>query len=110
MDCVFCKIRDKEIPGKFEYESDKVMAFHDKSPAADVHILIVPKVHVATFLELGENYGEVWIEILRVAQQLAKEKKVESKYRLVINGGSLQIVPHLHLHLLGGKWLKDNHD
>lgn len=102
-DCVFCKIRDKEIPASFEYESDKVMAFPDINPSADVHILIVPKEHVSTFTDVGNNHTELVAEMIQVAQNLVGSKNIGDGYRAVFNGGKFQHVKHLHMHLLGGE-------
>ncbi|MBI4059365.1 HIT domain-containing protein [Candidatus Microgenomates bacterium] len=116
-ECVFCKIRDKQslapgakqISATFFYESEGVMAFEDAKPAAQVHILIIPKVHIPSFLEIEEKHQTIISEMTRVAQSLIREKGVENKYRMSFNGGSLQHVQHLHWHLLGGD-LKINYD
>lgn len=109
-DCVFCKIRDKQIPTKLEYESDTVMAFPDIDPAAEVHILIVPKEHIPTFLDIKKDDKDLISEMVDVAQKMVVTKKLDRKYRISFNGGSLQVVPHLHWHLLGGEWIKNKHD
>ena len=107
MECVFCKIRDRKLAADFEYESDSVMAFSDINPAAEVHILVVPKEHIQTFLDLSDESQDVLNKIFRALVKLIGEKKLENKYRILCNGGALQLVPHLHFHLLGGKWFKD---
>lgn len=87
------------------------MAFLDINPAAEVHILVVPKEHIGTFLDLNNEHKDLLSEMIQVTQLLIKkDKKVENKYRVSFNGGSLQIVPHLHWHLLGGEWIKNKHD
>lgn len=104
--CIFCKIANGEIDTTFVAESDNVVAFNDIAPASPVHVLIVPKAHVQSAHHLGTDYAGVWQEMLEVAQSIANSTGVaNSGYRLVTNIGpdSGQEVPHLHLHLLGGK-------
>ena len=101
--CVFCKIVKKEIKSEIVFEGTNVLAFKDSSPSADTHILIVPKKHISSFTEIKKIDGKVVLEMMEVAQKLIKEKKLQKKYKLVINGGEYQFVPHLHLHLLGGE-------
>lgn len=101
-DCIFCKIAHKEIPSQFLYDSEKVMAFPDIHPLADVHILIIPKEHIPAFSDISENHQEIISEMIKVAQELVKENGVEAKYMMVFNGGSYQHVSHLHWHLFGG--------
>lgn len=101
-DCIFCKIVAGEVPTEMVFDGDQVVAFNDNTPSADTHILIVPKKHVGTFLDL-DTKSKLVNEMISTAQKLVKEKGIEKKYKLVINGGSNQIVPHLHLHVLGGR-------
>ena|SRR3989344_5540353 len=106
-DCLFCKIAQKEITTDLLYESDSVIAFPDIHPSADTHILIVPKMHIGAFTDLAREHGELLVEIYNVASKLVQEKGLEEDlYRVVVNGGKAQKVPHLHFHLLGGKWRK----
>ncbi len=108
MDCVFCKIINKEIPAKVVYEDDQVIAFHDANPQAPIHLLIVPKEHIASILDIDEENSEVLKDIFRVAQNIAKENNIDKKgFRLVVNTGEEggQTVHHLHFHLLGGRFL-----
>ena len=97
--CVFCKIVKGEIPRKLEYEDDDVVAFYSNKPAAEVHLLIVPKKHVSTFMDLDDRI----LDMTKAAQKIIKDKNLLSGYRLIINGGNNQEVPHVHLHLLAGK-------
>ncbi len=98
-DCVFCKIANGEIPKDFDYENSEIMIFPDIHPKTPIHLLIVPKAHIADFLNASDN---LLLKMLKVTKKLVKEKKLENKgYRLVINGGGAQIIQHLHLHLLG---------
>lgn len=108
--CVFCKIVGREVAAEIEYESGDVIAFQDKNPAAQIHILIVPKAHIGRFIDIKEEDKEVLGEMVTVAQKLIEDKHIEEKYRISFNGGSLQIVPHLHMHLLGGDWIKNRQD
>lgn len=106
-DCIFCKLISGEIPPKFIYESDLVVAFYDTRPQADVHILVVPKKHISDFLALGELDSDLTTEIISVIQKLTKETKSDKiGYRIAISGGRYQEVPHLHWHLLGDKTAK----
>lgn len=98
-ECVFCKLIKGEIPRKFEYEDDEVIAFNSNQPSAEIHILIVPKKHISTFMELD---GEI-LALVKAAQKLIKDKKLVDGYRLCFNGGKYQEVQHVHLHLLAGK-------
>lgn len=109
MDCIFCKIIAGEIPGDIVYRSDTVVAFRDIHPAAPVHILIVPIRHVASLAELTEADSGLVGHMIAVANRLAKQEGIAEKgYRVVINvgPGGGQVVPHLHLHLLGGRDMK----
>ena len=104
-DCIFCKIANKEIPTTLVYEDDLVAAFNDLSPQAPVHVLIVPKKHYQSVLEVPEGDAIV-AHKFHVASKLAKELGIaENGFRLVINTGKDggQSVPHLHLHMTGGR-------
>jgi histidine triad (HIT) family protein len=105
-DCIFCQIRDRKVPAKMVYESDSIMAFADINPAAEVHILIVPKEHVKSIKD-AKGQGKLLQEVYTVVDEIVEsEKLVNSHYRVLVNGGKAQVVPHLHFHLLGGKWNK----
>lgn len=108
-DCLFCKIIEKKIPAKIAYEDDKVLAFHDISPQAPVHILIIPKKHIASINDLQENDLAIIGYLHQIAKKLAHELKISTNgYRLVINNGpdAGQAVSHIHLHVLGGRKLQ----
>jgi len=108
MDCIFCKIINKEIPAKVAYEDDRVIAFHDINPQAPIHLLIVPKKHLASIMEIDDGDSLLLSDIFRVAQKLARENNLEEKgFRVVVNTGEEggQTVNHLHFHLLGGRFL-----
>ncbi|AEI42660.1 histidine triad nucleotide-binding protein [Paenibacillus mucilaginosus] len=106
MDCIFCKIVEGTIPSKKVFENEQVVAFHDIQPAAPVHILIIPKKHMASMNDVQEGDWALLGEVQRAAQTIAREQGVaESGYRLVNNCGkdAGQVVFHLHYHLLGGE-------
>ena len=105
--CIFCKIIKKEIPAKLVFESDSIVAFPDINPSADTHILIVPKEHIVGVQDLVLGHAELLAQIYQVANELVKEYNLENKqYRVVVNGGKAQHVPHMHFHLLGGNLKK----
>ena len=102
--CIFCQIINKELPSTIVYEDDQVLAFNDIDPSADTHILIVPKKHIESIMELEEDDEQLAGHLLTVAHKVAKEKGLKG-YKLQFNVGKDggQIVFHLHLHLLGGE-------
>lgn len=105
-DCIFCKIAAGEIPAKIVHESDSLIAFEDVNPVAPVHILIVPKNHIATANDLSEGDRDLIGQMILCARDLAKERNIAEKgYRTVLNcmSGAGQSVYHIHLHLLGGR-------
>ena len=109
-DCVFCQIVEGKIPAIIVYRDDKVVAFPDINPQAPIHILVVPSEHVPSLADLRPGGEELVAHLIQVASQLARKEGIaERGYRLVINSGREggQVVPHLHLHLLGGHLLSD---
>jgi histidine triad (HIT) family protein len=98
--CIFCAIVEGKIQVEKVGENEGALAFHDTSPSADVHVLIVPKAHVGSFLELRDQ--ETLDSMRELAQGAIKTLKLESGYKLLFNGGNYQHIPHLHWHLLGG--------
>ena len=105
-ECLFCKIRDGEIPGDIVYENDLVLAFNDINPVAPTHILIIPKEHISTLNDLKENHTQTMGEIFLAAKELAsREGFAESGYRTIFNCNEYgqQTVFHIHLHLIGGR-------
>lgn len=106
MDCLFCKIINKEIPAQIIYEDDQVIAFNDISPQAPTHALIIPRKHISTLNDIESNDSALVGHMVKSAAQIAKQMGfAENGYRTVFNcnqdGG--QTVYHIHLHLLGGK-------
>ncbi len=108
MDCVFCNIAAGKIPSDILYQDEKVVAFRDVNPQAPVHLLVIPRKHIGQLSELTEKDTPLIGHMIEVANQLAKREGIaESGYRLVINSGKEggQLVPHLHLHVLGKRQL-----
>ncbi|MBE2188832.1 MAG: histidine triad nucleotide-binding protein [Candidatus Kapabacteria bacterium] len=110
---IFTKIIKREIPANIVFENEEVIAFEDISPKAPVHILVVPKKHIATINDAGVEDAELLGKVILAAAEIAKSKGIaERGYRLVINcneeGG--QSVFHIHCHLIGGKKLSWNPD
>jgi histidine triad (HIT) family protein len=104
--CLFCRIAAREIPADIVRESDMVVAFRDVNPQAPTHILLIPKEHVASVADLGNDHGDVLADIMQAASQLARAEGIaDSGWRLVTNVGpdAGQAVFHLHFHLLGGR-------
>ena len=109
MDCLFCKIIAGEIPSRKVYEDEAVYAFYDISPMAPIHILVVPKRHIASADEVtAENSADV-AAIFTAIPQIAKAVGLSNGYRVITNCGEdgCQSVKHLHFHLLGGKKLSE---
>ncbi len=106
VDCVFCKITQHQIPAKIVWENAQVVAFQDINPQAPIHVVLVPKTHIARIIDLNESNAFVVKDLILSANELAKNLKIaDGGYRLVINCNSAggQTVYHLHLHLLGGR-------
>lgn len=107
MSTIFKKIIDKEIPTDIIYEDDLCMAFKDLHSQAPVHILVIPKKEISSMAEVQEEDKNILGHLMIKASQIAKEQKLDSGYRLVVNtkddGG--QTVYHLHIHILGGRKL-----
>ncbi len=104
MDCIFCKIIKGEIPSSKVYEDDMILAFNDISPMAPVHVLVIPKQHIASADEIcGENSKYV-AHIFEKIPEIAKKAGAENGYRVITNCGEdgCQSVKHLHFHVLGG--------
>ena len=106
MDCLFCKIVAGDIPSTKVYEDEQILAFRDIAPAAPVHVLFIPKVHIAGVREITADNAAVVAHIFSVIPQVAKELGI-TDYRVVSNNGADagQTVHHLHFHLLGGATL-----
>jgi histidine triad (HIT) family protein len=106
--CLFCRIVRKEIPANLALETEHVLAFHDLHPQAPTHVLVIPKVHVASLDALTADHRDAAGELLLAVARVAREAGVaETGYRTVANTGDHagQSVPHLHFHVLGGRRL-----
>ena len=106
MDCIFCRIISSEIQSEILYQDEQAVAFRDVNPKAPVHLLVVPRKHIESVAELTEDEAPILGHLVAVANRLAREAGISEKgYRLVVNCGpdGGQVVPHLHLHLLGGR-------
>ncbi len=104
-DCIFCKIAAGEIPSQKVYEDETVLAFKDLDPQAPVHVLLIPKEHIASAAELTPENSAVVAHIFETTARLSKELGLTNGFRIVNNCGrdGMQSVQHLHFHLLGGK-------
>ncbi len=107
-DCLFCKIANKELESQYVYEDEKVIAFKDVDPQAPVHVLIIPKKHYTSILDVPDDEMNIIAHIYKVAKKIVKDMGVAKKgFRLINNCGEEggQSVSHLHFHLLGGRLL-----
>ena len=102
--CIFCKIVAGQIPCKKAYEDDDLLAFHDIAPWAPVHVLVIPKQHIASLADVGAEHDAMLGRMLGLAPRLMKELGVVNGFRTLINSGrdGMQEVPHLHMHVMGG--------
>lgn len=107
MDCIFCKIANKEIPSNTIYEDDKVIAFYDLAPQAPIHFLVIPKNHIKCADEISESNSDIIGHIFVVIAKIAKQLELSNGYRIVNNCGEDggQTVGHLHFHVLGKRSL-----
>ena len=103
-DCIFCRIVAGEIPAAKVFEDEQIIAFRDINPKADVHLLVVPRRHIASLEELTPLDDGVVAHMMRLLPQLAREQGLAQGFRTIINtgAGGGQEVFHLHIHLLGG--------
>ncbi len=110
MDCIFCQIAAGDIPADTLHRDDRVVAFRDISPQAPVHVLIIPREHITYLSDLTGEQSALAGHMVGVANQLARSEGIaDSGYRVVVNCGQQggQLVPHLHMHLLGGREMSD---
>lgn len=109
--CIFCKIINKELPAEIVYEDDSVIAFNDIHPIAPVHVLVIPKRHIATVDELGPDDEALVGHMILVAKKIADDLHISEKgYKLIFRVGEWggQEVEHIHLHVLGGAKLHED--
>jgi histidine triad (HIT) family protein len=103
-DCIFCKIVRGEIPSRKVYEDDDMLAFHDISPIAPVHFMIIPKQHIDSLAVVDASHVPVLGRMMAMAGRLAKEQGSPDGFRTIVNTGRIgrQDVYHLHIHIIGG--------
>ena len=109
MDCIFCKIVAGEIPSKKLYEDELCFAFYDINPQAPVHVLVIPKTHIASADEISSENSALVAHIFEMIPKLAATAGITNGYRVITNCGedACQSVKHLHFHILGGKPLSE---
>ncbi len=107
-DCLFCNIAAGDIPADKVYEDEQVVVFKDINPKARVHLLVIPRIHLASLEDLKPEHDELTAHMMRLLPKLAREQGLEKGFRTVINTGKGggQVVFHLHIHLLGGPDLR----
>jgi histidine triad (HIT) family protein len=103
--CLFCKIIAREIPASIIYEDDNVIAFNDIHPKAEIHFLVIPKLHIASMLDLKNEHSELIANLILIAKQIALGQGLENGYKTHINTGKNggQEIDHLHLHIYGDR-------
>lgn len=108
--CLFCKIIAGQIPSRKAFEDEHLLAFHDINPWAPVHVLIIPKLHIATMADISEEHADLLGRMSVLAPRLMRELGVTNGFRTVINTGpdGGQEIYHLHMHVMGGPrpWAK----
>jgi len=105
-DCIFCQIVEKKIKAEIIYENNELLIFRDINPQAPLHLLVIPRKHISSILEISEENEEVIGKLyLAIRQIMEKEKKAINGFRVVCNSGpdAGQAVSHLHFHLLAGR-------
>lgn len=105
-ECVFCRIVEGTLPSRQVYSDDDILAFHDVTPVAKVHVLVIPKVHVTRLDQATETDDVLLGRLLRVATKVAQKMSItNSGYRIAINQGADagQVLDHLHIHVMGGQ-------
>ena len=110
MDCIFCKIAAKEVPSEIIYEDEKVLVFKDLVPKAPVHVLVIPKTHISSVMEINEENSEIISHIFKVIKKLSSKLNLQNGFRVINNCGKYggQTVNHIHFHVLGGQQLEWN--
>lgn len=103
-DCLFCRIARGEIPCRKVYEDDDILAFHDISPKAPVHFLVIPKLHIENLYDATDDHQPLLGKVFGMTARLAREQGSVDGFRVVVNNGRVgrQEVYHLHVHVLGG--------
>jgi histidine triad (HIT) family protein len=108
--CIFCKIVDGKIPSRKAFENDEVLVFHDIAPWAPVHLLLIPKIHVASMADVTAEHAPLLGRMMAMVPQLMLDNGAANGFRIIVNTGvdGGQEVAHLHLHAIGGPrpWAK----
>lgn len=109
MDCIFCMIAEGKIPSEKVFENEKVLAFRDINPQTPVHVLVIPKEHIASADEITAENSELVSAIFEAIPKIAKQEGLANGYRVITNIGEdgAQSVKHMHFHILGGKKLSE---
>ena len=109
MDCIFCKIAEGVIPSKKVYEDELCLAFYDIAPQAPVHVLVIPKTHIASADEISAENSALVAHIFEVIPKVAAAAGITNGYRVITNCGedACQTVKHLHFHIMGGRKLPE---
>lgn len=108
--CIFCKIVAGQIPSRKVHEDDELLVFHDIAPWAPVHVLIIPKQHIATMYDTNDGHAAMLGRMTALAPKLMRQLGVDNGFRIVVNTGrdGMQEVQHVHMHVMGGPrpWAK----
>ena len=109
MDCIFCMIVDGKIPSSKVYEDADILAFNDINPQAPVHVIVIPKKHIACLDEINDDNSDIAAKIFAKIPTIAKKAGIKNGYRVISNCGAdaCQSVKHLHFHILGGAQLAE---
>ena len=109
MDCIFCMIIDGKIPSSKVYEDGDILAFNDINPQAPVHVIVIPKKHIASMDEINADNCDIAAKIFAKIPEIAKKAGITNGYRVISNCGAdaCQSVKHLHFHILGGAQLSE---
>ncbi|MBI5358012.1 HIT domain-containing protein [Candidatus Amesbacteria bacterium] len=102
MDCVFCKIVSGELPVNKEFEDDDIVVFKSNRPETPVHLLVVPKRHIESLKVAEDDDVQVLGKIQLMAKRMAEKFEIVGGYKVMVNAGKFQEVPHIHYHLKGG--------
>ena len=111
-DCIFCHIGRHEAPAEYVYEDETVFVIKDRFPKAPVHLLVIPRKHIARIDALGTRDNDLIVHLFDVVRLIAARYHLEAGYRVIINSGSEsgQTVPHLHMHIMAGRCLGSRED
>lgn len=102
MDCIFCKISNKEQTADIVYEDDSILGFKNVSPEAPVHFLFIPRKHIEWGDKMSKENSPIFSRLIDAAEGVAIEKKIHKAHKLIFNVGKTGHISHIHLHLLGG--------